>query len=313
MRLTYEVLPADDGQRAVDVLTQRTGMSRLMAKKIRLYGRLLRNGEPHRMIDTVHSGDLLEASYQQDVLTSFSDVPKLNVVLDAPICYEDAWLIVINKPANLVTHPSYLHEARSLTSLLADQPLHPVTRLDRDTSGVVLIALNGHAHHVLSSHPMRKVYLAALHGRLPAPAGLIQAPIRRSQNSLMLRETHPDGAAAKTLWRELHYFEHSDVSLVRFELMTGRTHQIRVHCQAVGCPLIGDGLYGHSARRQAPDQIAEHSPGKLDEVIGRQALHAASILFRHPISGDPIVVTAALPVEFRRLLQALCQAEHPPV
>jgi 23S rRNA pseudouridine1911/1915/1917 synthase len=230
---------------------------------------------------------------------------ELRVVPDAQTCFQDPWLLVIGKPPNLVTHPSYLHETRSLTSLLADRPLHPVNRLDRDTSGVVIIALNGHAHHVLSSHPMQKTYLAVLHGRLPSTAGLIQAPIRRSEGSIMLRETHPDGAAARTLWHELRYFRKTDVSLVKFELLTGRTHQIRVHSRAVGCPLLGDGLYGLQENRA--------DPASLDPFIGRQALHAACIRFRHPISGQLMRVSARLPDDFRNLLREIYRRERLPV
>jgi 23S rRNA pseudouridine1911/1915/1917 synthase len=302
MRLTYLVQTADDGQRAVDVLTRCTGMSRLLAKKIRLYGQLLCNGQPHRMIDCVKAGDVLVANDSNDVIMSSLHNIELKPVPGAQICFQDPWLVIMGKPANLVTHPSYLHEARSLTSLLADQPLHPVNRLDRDTSGVVVIALNGHAHHVLSSHPMQKIYLAVVHGRLPATAGLIQAPIRRAAGSIMLRETHPDGAAARTIWQELHYFRQTNVSLVRFELLTGRTHQIRVHSRSIGCPLLGDGLYGNQEKCD--------DPASLDRLIGRQALHAASIRFRHPISGQLTRVSARLPDDFIGLMREIYRRER---
>jgi 23S rRNA pseudouridine1911/1915/1917 synthase len=298
MKLIVRVEPTDDGHRAVDVLIRHTDMSRLLSKKIRLYGRLTCNGQPHRMIDPVRSGDLLVAEDQRDA----DSQAVLHDVPDIPIRYADDWLIVAAKPSGIVTHPSYLHESRSLTSLLADRPLHPVGRLDRDTSGAVLIALNGHAHHVLSSHPMRKTYLAVLHGRLPVPHGLIQAPIRRSQDSIMLREIHVDGSTARTLWRELRYFAKSNTSLVLFELLTGRTHQIRVHCQAAGCPLVGDGLYGRAAPQNASRS--------WDRMIGRQALHAAAIQFQHPVSRQQKRVTAPLPEDFRNLLRQLYQREH---
>ena len=218
----------------------------------------------------------------------------------------DDWLMVVSKPAGMVTHPTYLHEKGSLTSSLADYPLHPVSRLDRDTSGLVLIARNGHAHHVIASNPMKKTYLGLIHGRLPGGAGLISLPIRRSENSIMLREVHPDGAEAQTRWRELFYFAKSDVSLVSFELLTGRTHQIRVHCKASGVPLIGDGLYGWPGDPEKAGQ-----PGsELDCQIGRQALHAASLSFLHPVSGNIIKLTAPLPSDFISLLQTLYHRHH---
>lgn len=295
MELEIRVMQTEDGQRAVDILARRTGMSRLLCKKIRLYGELLRNGRPHRMIDPVAAGDLLIARYHPE--GGFA--ADLRPVPGVAVRYLDDWLLLAAKPAGMVTHPTYLHETGSLTGSLADQPLHPVSRLDRDTSGLVLIALNGHAHHVVGSHPMRKYYLAVLHGRLPATDGLIQAPIRRSAGSIMLREIHPDGAAAGTIWRELRYFPHSDCSLVRFELLTGRTHQLRLHSQACGCPIVGDSLY----RRKGDGD-------EWDRLIGRQALHAACLDFRHPILGTDLRITAPLPADFLNLLAALRRHER---
>jgi 23S rRNA pseudouridine1911/1915/1917 synthase len=302
VQLAFLVAKADHGRRAVDVLVSRTGMSRLMSKRIRLYGQLTCNGRPHRMIDPVYEGDALVANDSPDC----GPDGGLRPVPGIQVCFQDAWLAVLGKPAGLVTHPSYLHDKKSLTSLLSDKPLHPVNRLDRDTSGVVLIARNGHAHHVLTRHPMQKTYLAAVHGRFPAVSGVIQAPIRRSCGSIILREIHPDGSPARTIWHELHYFSHSGVSLVRLELLTGRTHQIRLHCLAAGCPLVGESLYvcSPSGEKQTPDS--------LDSLIGRQALHAASIRFRHPVSENMIRLTARLPDDFRILLKELYRREKPP-
>ncbi|HAL74699.1 MAG TPA: hypothetical protein DCM45_06385 [Clostridiales bacterium] len=302
MHLYYQVKPEDHGRRAVDVLIRQTGMSRLMSKKVRLYGHLTCNGMAHRMIDPVRAGDILVAIYQPHV----EQGGVLNEVPGVSVRYLDDWLLVVSKPAGMVTHPTYLHETGSLTSSLADYPLHPVSRLDRDTSGLVLIARNGHAHHVISQNPMHKIYLGLIHGRLPEKIGLIDAPIQRSTGSIMLREVHADGAEAKTRWRELHYFAGSNVSMVSFELLTGRTHQIRVHCRHMNCPLIGDGLYGWTADPNLADQAGSY----LDRFIGRQALHAASLDFYHPISGLTIHLTAPLPDDFRQLLRLLYQCEH---
>lgn len=303
MRLTYQVTIEDHGQRAVDVLIRRTGMSRLMSKKVRLYGNLTCNGQHHRMIDPVMSGDILVAIYKPSPEHGgdLNDVPELGVR------YIDEWLLVVSKPSGMVTHPTYLHEKGSLTSSLSDYPLHPVSRLDRDTSGLVLIARNGHAHYVITQNKMEKVYVGLIHGRLQGGSGMIDAPIRRSQNSIMLREVHDEGAEAKTCWRELHYFEAADVSFVRFELLTGRTHQIRVHCRHAGCPLIGDGLYGWPA----DPQMAGNTNIYLDKMISRQALHAASLAFIHPVSGQRICLTAPLPADYAALLKELYRLDRP--
>ena len=315
MELNYEVQSEDHGQRAVDVLTRRTGMSRLMAKKIRLYGELLCNDRHHRMIDPVYSGDRIVARYQAGEAdidahrqTGRYQPDALRDVPGVAVRYLDDWILLAVKPAGMVTHPTYLHETGSLTDLLADNPLHPVSRLDRDTTGIVLIARNGHAHHVISRHPMKKTYLALLHGRFPAATGLINAPIQRSAGSIMLREISHAGASARTIWRELRYFAASDISLVRFELLTGRTHQLRLHSQASGCPIVGETLYG---RMTVPDR--EERARYLDEwdlLAGHQALHAASLRFFHPVSGRSMQITAPIPAEFRLLLAALRDHER---
>lgn len=315
MELKYEVQACDDGQRAVDVLTRRTGMSRLMAKKIRLYGELLCNGQHHRMIDPVFAGDQMVARYQpgepgqDDSLKTETYQPEpLRTVPGVAVRYLDEWILLAAKPAGMVTHPTYLHETGSLTDLLADKALHPVSRLDRDTTGIVLIARNGHAHHVISRHHMQKTYLALLHGRFPAASGLIHAPIQRAAGSIMLREIDRGGAAARTIWQELRYYAASDISLVRFELLTGRTHQLRLHSQACGCPIVGETLYGRMTvdDRHERDRYLD----AWDHMAGHQALHAASLRFRHPVSGQAMQVTAPLPVEFRRLLATLRDQER---
>jgi 23S rRNA pseudouridine1911/1915/1917 synthase len=245
------------------------------------------------MVDPVRAGDLLIADDAPD------RPPGARLLHEVPgvlLRYQDEWLAVVCKPAGLLTHPSVRQDQQALTSLLSDQPLHPVSRLDRGTSGLVLVALNGHAHHLMTRHPIEKAYFAAVHGRFTDRAGLIQAPVRRSKNSLIEREIHPDGASAKTLWRELQYFPQSDISLVRFELLSGRTHQIRLHSLAAACPLVGETLY-----RRAPAPGLDES----DRLIGRQALHAASLKFRHPVTGQSLAFTAPLPDDFRQLLQHL--------
>lgn len=295
MYLSYQVTDQDQGRRAADVLVDRTGMSRLMVKKIRLHGQLKVNGSPHRMIDPVQSGDVMDVS-----LISRQGPVRIHPRPDIPLLFQDDWLIVVNKPADLVIHPTHLHHQGSLTDLLSDQPLHPVLRLDRDTTGAVLIALNGHAHHVLSSHPMKKEYLALVHGRMRHPSGLIQAPLGRVDNSLILRQFRRDGAMAMTMWQEVRWFPSASISLVRFRLLSGRTHQIRVHCQTIGHPLLGDGLYGWAETDRAT---------LWDHQIKRQALHASRLGFEHPLSHQWIEKAAPLPDDMYQLLRQLHQGE----
>ena len=292
MQVSCQVSAADNGHRAVDVLCRQTGMSRLMAKKIRLYGSLTCNGTHHRMIDPVHTGDILVASLSSEAKKPAS----LREVPGAPLIYKDNWLIVVAKPTNMVIHPTYLHHEGSLTHLLSDLPLHPVIRLDRDTSGAVLIALNGHAHYVLSQNAMEKYYIAIVHGKPDQDTGLIDAPIGRTDGSIMLREVRPDGDAAQTAYEVIRYYQSHDVTLMRFRLLTGRTHQIRVHSRHIGHPLVGDSLYGY---------MGTNKESEIDGQIGRQALHAAVLVFTHPESFEPVRITAPFPDDFRHLLKYL--------
>ena len=296
--LKYIVTASDNGHRAVDVLCKRTGMSRMMSKKIRLHGSLTKNGQHCRMIDPVEAGDLLEAKYHP----KGNDIAPLRKDPSLPVLYHDDWLIVVNKPSNMVTHPTYLHDKGSATDRLADYPLHPVTRLDRDTTGTLLIALNGHAHHVITSNKMDKTYLALVHGKIPEKKGSIMLPIGRDPDSIMLRRIDDNGLAAHTNWEVRRYFASCDVSLVSFKLITGRTHQIRLHSQSIGHPLLGDWLYG----------LAEKDPSTLTEkqilaesLFQRQALHAFSLSFVHPGSLKIQTVKAPLTSDFRKALYFL--------
>ena len=287
MELVYRATDEDHNQRAVDVLTRQTGMSRLMTKKVRLYGTLLCNQRPHRMIDRVSRGDLLVARYPAGGMKN----PVIAAQAGIPVLYQDDWVVVVAKPAGLVTHPSFKEDKSALTRLLSEDALHPISRLDRDTTGAVLLGLNGHAHYVVTQHKQTKHYLAVLHGRLPAGAGLIQAPIKRAPDSLIKRMVHQDGAQARTIWRTLGYQAKHDVSLVQFELLTGRTHQIRIHAMACGCPIVGDTLYH-----------LDREPDELDQLAGRQMLHAWQIAFGHPVSRETIRVRAPVPSDMRRVM-----------
>ncbi len=286
MELTVRVSATHEGRRAVDVLVAQAGMSRFLAKKIRLYGELLCNGSPHRMIDPVKAQDVLVAR-----LATQPELSPLVAGQGLDIRYQDRWLLAVSKPAGLLTHPSR-HGELAVTSLLSDQPLHPINRLDRDTSGLVLIGLNGHAHHVVTTRPQRKSYLAIVHGSLPAPSGLISAPICRDPQSLIKRRIHPCGAPAKTRWQLLGNNNELGLSLVRFELLTGRTHQIRLHAQVCGCPLVGESLYTAQA------------PRPIDQLAGRQMLHADRLTFVHPQRLEEMTCSAPLPDDFKAVLKA---------
>jgi 23S rRNA pseudouridine1911/1915/1917 synthase len=168
---------------------------------------------------------------------------------------------------------------------------HPVHRLDRNTSGLVLIAKYPHIQHYLCHNSLKSVnrfYTAVITGTMPTITGVIDAPIGRSPDSIIRRIVRPDGQQAVTKYRTNTSFGYA--SILEIELLTGRTHQIRAHFAAVGHPLLGDDLYGGSTT-----------------LIGRQALHAAKLVFQHPTSRKTITVTANLPEDFEQLIVHLKQ------
>src|SRR5665647_993215 len=193
MRLEFTINKEEHGKMAYEVLSSRMRMSRLMIKKVRLYGRLLVNGESARMKDPVSSGDQIEALYEDEQIQA-----AVRIDCGIPILYEDEWLLVCEKPAGLVTHPSWQHMDDSLIRRLSEQRLHPVMRLDRETSGLIVIAKNGFAHHVISSDSMSKEYLGIVHGTFEESDGTIDLPIGRADDSIMIRAVREDGHPSVT-------------------------------------------------------------------------------------------------------------------
>lgn len=216
-----------------------------------------------------------------------------NIPLD--IVYEDEYLLVIQKPAEMNTIPSREHPHGSLANALVGHyekigiraTSHIVTRLDRDTSGLVLVAKHRHTHHLLSmqqkSGKVKRTYEAFAEGHFSTLAGKIEKPIGRKSDSIIEREVREDGQFACTHYtviRSLMRFTHLEL-----RLETGRTHQIRVHLSHEGHPLVGDDLYG----------------GKTT-LMGRQALHCKKIAFYHPLLKKDFVFESALPSDMGDLL-----------
>ena len=294
MRLEFAINENENGKMAHEVLAERMKMSRLMIKKVRLYGQLQVNGVSARMKDAVCSGDHVLALYEDDLLPA-NVRPECTI----PILYEDEWLIVCEKPAGLVTHPSWQHMDDSLIQRLSEQRLHPVMRLDRETSGLIVIAKNGFAHHVITSEPMEKEYIGIVHGAFDNTSGIINEPIDRADDSIMIRIVRKDGYPSVTHYATEKYILEKDISLVRFVLETGRCHQIRVHSLFLGHPLVGDGLYGPSSCDFPNPSVLSAS---MDRLIDRQALHACKLSFYHPITHAKLCFESEIPQDMKNLL-----------
>ena len=222
--------------------------------------------------------------------------------------FEDPDLIVVDKPAGLVVHPGAGHDSRTLVhGLLArypdiagvGDPYRPgiVHRLDRGTSGLLVVARTERAHQLLveqmRAHQPERVYCALVRGHPEAPSGLIDAPIGRSSRNPQRMTLTDRGRPARTRYTvERRYAQPARVALLECQLETGRTHQIRVHLRAIGHPVIGDPTYG---------------PGRADDVFGlsRPFLHARSLSFSHPVSGRTVQAESPLPDDLAAVLDSL--------
>lgn len=213
------------------------------------------------------------------------------------IVYEDADLVVLNKAPGVLVHPSHGHFDDTLGNFLMyhykqagdESGFHPVHRLDKGTSGLLVIAKHPHAQERLKNQlhtgDFRRVYLAVCDGAPPQAAGVVDAPIGRAEGSLTRRAVRPDGQPARTHYQVVGRL--GPRTLVELELETGRTHQIRVHMAYLGCPLTGDFLYGTENRA----------------LISRPALHSAALELTHPITGERLRFTAPLPDDIRQLIE----------
>jgi len=205
----------------------------------------------------------------------------------------------------MVTHPSHGHLDDSLLTVLSRNTLHPVMRLDRETSGLLIIAKDGYSHNMMASTYIKKSYKALVYGRFESLNGTMDFPIARRPGSVMIRDCVPDGKPSVTRYRTVSYYEKADISLVEFELETGRCHQIRTHCCHAGHPLLGDGLYGPLSDDNPKPELAGQAK-IYDSRIGRVALHAYRIEYKDPFDeGNLKVFEAELPDDIKALTDVL--------
>ncbi len=247
-----------------------------------------------------------------------SELQPLTYQLD--ICYEDEHLLVINKPINMAVHPGASHFQDTLVNVLlahcgdslsgiggVERP-GIVHRLDKDTSGVMVIAKHDRAHKHLAeqiaTRQAKRIYQAICFGTPLIPKGVINTKIGRHpvhRHKMMVRKK--DGREATTHYHVLERFPEAKACLIECQLETGRTHQIRVHMTHIGNPIVGDKIYGN-----APANLKKILTTEMFEEISnfpRQALHAHQLSFIHPISNQPILCKTELPDDMKNLLQRL--------
>lgn len=291
--LNYHITEDADSLRVEQYLRRRGFSYQNLTQLKKMPESILINGVWSYMRTPLHSGDILTVHIRET--ESSPNIPPVELPLD--IVYEDEDIVVVNKPAGMPVHPSLNNYRNSLANALMyyyQQQGKPfifrcTNRLDRDTSGLTVIAKHMVSSSILSSmtarHEIEREYLAVVRGSVVPSSGTIDAPIGRTGSSLIERKIDFEhGERAVTHYHVVK--EENGHSLVSLILETGRTHQIRVHMKYIGFPLVGDYLYN-------PDM----------EYIQRQALHSCRLSFRHPITGKHMEFTADLPEDMDRIFR----------
>jgi 23S rRNA pseudouridine1911/1915/1917 synthase len=325
----YEVTPEEAGQRLDKVLASRAEAAAIALSRTRLRalieeGRVLVDGKP-----ATDAGAKAKAgqTITVDIPAPIPAEPMAeNIPLD--VVFEDEHLIVIEKPAGLVVHPANGHESGTLVNALIAHcgdslsgiggVRRPgiVHRIDKDTSGLLVVAKTDAAHQGLSAlfadHgrtlSLSREYLAFVWGRMERRAGMVDAPLARHPHNRekMAVVRNAQSREAITHWQSEEYFTSgsSTATLVACQLETGRTHQIRVHMAHIGHPLLADAVYGAGFKTKAGN-LGPQAKEALAALRSRQALHAARLGFEHPITGEELMFESPLPPDLAALAEAL--------
>ncbi|NLW62630.1 MAG: RluA family pseudouridine synthase [Syntrophomonadaceae bacterium] len=291
--LVYVVDPKDNYVYLREVLTNRWQLSRSLQVRLKAQNKIKVNGQVTRTNYRLQPGDIVTVGID---LEETSDITPLYAPLD--IIYEDPDCLVVNKPPGMAVHSPRggpeITLANAVTYYWVRQGktllFRPVNRLDKDTSGLVLIGKSQFAHQAMyrqqKAGTITRRYLAVVEGIVVPDRGSIDLPIAHLDPDLRSRTVHPTGKRAVTHFNVIERF--NGFTLLSLTLGTGRTHQIRVHLSHLGHPIHGDTLYGHP------------SP-----YISRQALHAGELCFHQPRSGEPIHLTVPLPDDMAELVENL--------
>ncbi|REK68515.1 MAG: RluA family pseudouridine synthase [Cohnella sp.] len=309
--LVHRADEADDGKTLQEILKHRLGVSR------RLYVRL-KKSEDGLKVNGIRAlpgtriawGDVIELRMEQE---SSDDILPQPMELD--IVFEDEHLLVLNKPAGIIVHPTTGHYLNTLANGVMHYwrergercRFRPVHRLDEHTSGLVIVAKHPYAHQQLSVQmaegAVEKAYRAFVYGKPPHEEGEVRGAIGRVPEDPHRRAIREDGAPSLTYYSVARAYD-CGASELEIRLGTGRTHQIRVHMTSIGCPLIGDDYY--------TDPAWEGSPlsRMLADVAKRQALHARLLAFRHPVTGEAMTLEAELPDDLKALAARLAELSN---
>ena len=291
MNLSYQIDKDEHYDNVLHVLKEQFLLSDRLITKLKKANKIYLNDLPTYTKKSVIMGDTV--SVLIDFEEDNSNIVASNIPLN--IIYEDDYLLVLNKPANIAIHPSILHFDNSLSNgvkfyfdkLGLKKKIRIVNRLDRNTSGIVVFAKNEYIQECLikqmKTKELKKEYLAIAKGILESKSGTLNFSIARKEGSIIERTVSSDGDSAITHYDVVKEF--NNLSLVHIVLETGRTHQIRVHFSYIGHPILGDTLYG------------SHS-----EIINRQALHSYKLTFIHPVTKKVVSLEAPLPNDIKNII-----------
>lgn len=258
-------------------------MSSSLMNKLKWGDSLRVNGEVQRTNFAVRPGDVITVRLDEEE----PEYPAEDGALS--ILYEDDWLLAVEKPAGMLIHPSHSCNSGTLANFVAGyfartgqkSAFHPMTRLDRDTFGIVLLAKNAHVHTLLQNTAVRKTYHALTFGGPETDAGIIDAPIARKPLPSLLREIRAEGKPSVTEFRVL---ERGKICKLALRPVTGRTHQLRLHCAHMGFPILGDPQYGSGESQAFSAQLGLES----------QLLCAKRLEFVHPITKEALVLESRM-------------------
>ena len=267
-------------------LREEMGMSAGLMNRLKWKELLFVNGIPQHTDYPVEPGDVITVALDEPEPEYPAEDGPLTVL------YEDEHILAVDKPAGMLIHPSRSKNSGTLANLVSgyyrktgqNSAFHPLTRLDRDTFGIVLLGKNSHIHSLLQNVPAKKIYHALVFGGPEADHGTIDAPIARKPLPSLLREIHPDGKPSVTEYEVLH--RDQQWSKLALRPITGRTHQLRLHCAHLGFPILGDPQYG------SPDSIAFSQGLELHS----QLLCAKSLELPHPVTHVPLLLISRMDV-----------------
>lgn len=279
MQLTHI---AQRSGRLSSFLREEMEMSAGLMNRLKWQDKLYVNGVPQHTDYPVVPGDVITVPLEEPEPQYPAQEGSLTIL------YEDEHILAVDKPAGMLIHPSRSQFTDTLANFVAGYyqktgqaaAFHPVTRLDRDTFGVVLLGKNSHIHALLSQNPLEKTYEALVYGAPPREEGVIDAPIARRPLPSLLRQVAPEGKPSLTRYRVLSRQEKTAV--LALTPVTGRTHQLRVHCAYMGFPIVGDPQYGSM----------ESQAFSWEMGAATQLLCAKILRFSHPITKNPVEIVS---------------------